>query len=121
MSLTSPLAQLRDEGARAATNAGDRISQWPVSRPVCSSFGGFSPRTKPDRFRRRRNVAIEYRWAEGATDRMVAMAAELVRRGVAVIVATGGAHHVLSRLGRQGSPRFRTIQVCPKDLPPALP
>jgi putative tryptophan/tyrosine transport system substrate-binding protein len=57
----------------------------------------------------------------GPTDRMVAMAAELVRRGVAVIVATGGAHHVLSRLGRQGSPRFRTIQVCPKDLPPALP
>jgi hypothetical protein len=23
-------------------------------------------------------------------------------------------------MGRQGSPRFRTIQVCPKDLPAAL-
>src|ERR1700736_2563834 len=35
-----------------------------------------------------RNVAIEYRWAEGQYDRMSAMAAELVRRQVAVIVAS---------------------------------
>jgi len=35
-----------------------------------------------------RNVAIEYRWAEGRYERMPAMAAELVRRQVAVIVAS---------------------------------
>ena len=34
-----------------------------------------------------RNVAIEYRWAEGQYERLPAMAAELVRRPVAVIVA----------------------------------
>ena len=36
------------------------------------------------------NVAIEFRWARGAYDRLPAMAAELVSHRVAVLVAVGG-------------------------------
>ena len=37
-----------------------------------------------------RNVTLEYRWAEGHYDRLPQQAAELVDRGVAVIILVGG-------------------------------
>ena len=39
-----------------------------------------------------RNVAFQYRWAEGHEDRLRALVADLVSRQVGVIVATGGLH-----------------------------
>jgi ABC-type uncharacterized transport system substrate-binding protein len=37
-----------------------------------------------------RNVAMEYRWAEGHNERLSALAADLVRRQVSVIATLGG-------------------------------
>jgi putative ABC transport system substrate-binding protein len=43
-----------------------------------------------------KNVGIEFRWAEGDYNRLPALASDLVRRGVAILVATGGPRSVLA-------------------------
>src|SRR6185295_6062564 len=91
------------------TLLGGASAAWPVvagaqkqTMPVVGFLGGTSPDTLADRLRAFReglkdtgyiegeNLAIEYRWAENQTERLPELAADLVRRKVAVIVATGG-------------------------------
>jgi putative ABC transport system substrate-binding protein len=81
---------------------------WPLTAwaqqplPVIGFLGSASPDEYAVRLRTFRqglqetgyvegqNVAIEYRWAEDQNNRLPILAAELVRRRVAVIVAAGG-------------------------------
>jgi putative ABC transport system substrate-binding protein len=56
-------------------------------RPVLS---GFRQALAEAGYVEGQNIAIEYRWVEGQYDRLPALAAELVRRQVAVVVAGDG-------------------------------
>jgi putative tryptophan/tyrosine transport system substrate-binding protein len=78
------------------------VSAQQTATPVVGFLNGQSPNTwapmvayfnkglNESGFIEGQNVTIEYRWAEGQSDRVPALAIDLVQRQVAVIVATGG-------------------------------
>jgi putative tryptophan/tyrosine transport system substrate-binding protein len=59
------------------------------SAPAATYFVGFRQGLKDAGYVEGQNIAVESRWAEGRYDRLPSLAAELVRRPVTVLVATG--------------------------------
>jgi len=83
------------------------VGAWPLAasaqqKPVIGFLNSGSPDAYPDRviafhqglrqlgYIEGENVVVDYRWALGEYDRLPAFAAELVKRRVSVLVATGG-------------------------------
>jgi putative tryptophan/tyrosine transport system substrate-binding protein len=96
---------------------------WPVvgraQQPVLPVIGYLSPQSADDSefltdaFRQGlketgyidgQNVAVEYHWAENQYDRLPALAADVVRRGVAVIVAYGAAAALAAKAATTTTP-----------------
>ena len=93
-------------GAAAAWPLGARAQQ--LAMPVVGFLSSVGRKDRPhltDAFLRGlaevgyvdgRNVAVEYRFAENQHDQLPALAADLVGRRVAVILATGGGNSILA-------------------------
>jgi putative ABC transport system substrate-binding protein len=65
-----------------------------ASNTFAVQVGGFHTGLKEGGFVEGQNLTVEYRWAEEHPERLPAMAADLVRRRVAVIVAAGGTNSI---------------------------
>ena len=92
------------------TLLGVAVAAWPcvarAQQPTVGFLDNRSPSTVPDfvagwrkglratGFIDGENIAIDYRWADGHSEKLPALAADLIRRKVDVIVATGAAAQV---------------------------
>jgi len=87
---------MRDISRRGVIGLVSGAAAWPLTARGQQRFVHLTPAFQvglgEGGFTEGRNVAIEYRWANGDGQRMRPLAEELIDLRVAVLVATGGAH-----------------------------
>jgi putative ABC transport system substrate-binding protein len=115
------------------TLVGGAAATWPFSAgaqqpamPVIGFLDARFPDAMADRLRGLRqglgetgyveadSVTLLYRWAENKVDRLPEMAAELVRRRVAAIIASGGIAAILA--AKAATVTIPVIFIAPKTL-----
>ena len=87
-----PLAAHAQQPAMPVVGFLNAASPGPLRQQIAAFLGCL----KESGYIENQNVAVEYRWAEGQYDGLPALAADLVRKQVSVIVSGGGASAALA-------------------------
>src|ERR1700716_2194781 len=117
------------------TLVGGAAVGWPLTaraqqagKPVIGFLGAQTPELFASRLRafrqgltesghsEGRNVALEYRWAEGHDDRFPALAADLVRRQVAVIATSSTPSTIAAKAATKTIPIVFAVSSDPVQL-----
>jgi putative tryptophan/tyrosine transport system substrate-binding protein len=111
---TAALWPLTARGQQAVPVVGVLSAEWP--NLISDRLRAFHDGLRETGYVEGRNLAIEYRWAEGRNDRLPALAAELVRRQVTVIVATSTPAVLAARIATTTIPIVFFVAADPVKL-----